>query len=80
MATTISYLRDGALVKLLQLSTESGIPCCIKCQKPIPARMRRWSELLGRTPYFCTDACAISWANGVAQLTWVAAAEPLGVD
>jgi len=70
--TTISYIREGRPVRLVQAKTKTGLPCCVQCGRSIPAAYRRWDEEIRKRPaWFCTDACAITFANQVAGEAWV---------
>jgi len=69
--TTITYMREGRPVRLLQGRSKSGIPLCVECSRPIPAAYRGWFERFGRPAWFCTDACSIKFAQAVAAECWV---------
>jgi hypothetical protein len=67
--TIIRAVRDGEVCRLIQPLSATGLPKCLQCLKPVPKSYREsWK---GKPAWFCTDACAISWANETAAEVWV---------
>jgi len=61
VSTIIRAVRDGKLCQLVQGISPRGIPCCLNCLKPIPLHYRSYRKY----PLFCTNRCAIAWAQWV---------------
>lgn len=68
---TVRAVVDGDVCQLVQQQTSTGIPCCIKCLKPIPRHRREVTidgviKKLKARPLFCTTLCAQYWAQWAA--------------
>jgi hypothetical protein len=65
--TTISYLRAGRPLKLIQPLSPERFPKCVQCGKTIPPTRRRWQG----SAWFCSGKCAQDYGQEVAGQVWI---------